>query len=92
MDKEIFHPPPLHTHTLIEWVLIEKHKAPSGEGLLMLKSCRKPLQSQGNKCHSQRADMTLSGKETRFEEVLKKEKLLLYFIMEIVKTSRRGFL
>lgn len=25
--------------------------------------------------HSQRADMTLSGKETRFEEALKKEKL-----------------
>ena len=37
--------------------------------------------------------MTLSGKETRFEEALKKkEKFLLFFIMEIVKTWRIGFL
>lgn len=62
--------------------------------LLILKSFEKPLQSQRNKnmCHSQRADMTLSGKETRFWEALNKEKLLLSFIVEIVKTSRIGLL
>lgn len=36
--------------------------------------------------------MTLSGKETRFREALNKEKLLLSFTVEIVKTSRMGLL
>lgn len=40
----------------------------------MLKSFQKTLQSQRNKnrCHSWKADPTLSGKETRLKEVLKK--------------------
>ena len=40
----------------------------------MLKIFKKTLQSQRNKnrCHSRKADMTLSDKETKLEEVLKK--------------------
>lgn len=69
-----------------------KHKAPLAESLVDSQKLQEALQSQRNKCYSQRADMTLSGKETRFREALNKEKLLLSFIVEIVKTSRIGLL
>lgn len=87
VGKEIFHP------LCTDWMGTNgKHKAPLAESLVDSQKLQEALQSQRNKCYSQRADMTLSGKETRFREALNKEKLLLSFIVEIVKTSRIGLL